>query len=937
MFLQPIVDQNNLNKKWITEGTYKFHLCDTMAQVRQLVDVCIARKLCSFDLETSGLDNRVYPDEFFEDGKVTKYGIRTVDKIVGVCISFDGVNGYYLPLSHEAEGSKNLPWRECWDEMERLQRGCKLIFHGGIFDTEFLYPVLGKSFWKKEEFEDTFFLQKTINPLKSTPAGLKPLTKFHFNIEMIELSDLFSPALLEFLKKGKQGLNFSKISPQEGYIYGASDGIFTYKLYHVLREKLVGQDEFIYALEKNYMNVLRKLERTRIPIDRKTLFEIYEECKAKLFEVGDVVRSVIEAKSGKTGKWDTLNIGSPKQLSQALITDPEGLRLKPTAKMLGEGEEEEWKVKDELEDEESEESDAVEEKQYSLADDVIKELNIMYGAQFMTEFHGKKISIFDLITEFRHYDKMKGTYIEPLTKSIDKYGMVRPAFNQVGADTTRLTCKSGKVKDGYAGVPWQGIPRDSDDDKPMLFKRIRELVRAPEGYVVVKFDYAGEELRVITNLSGDPIWTESFLHKDGDVHSITARSLFAKSEVTKDERNRGKRSNFAVIYGGGAGAIQRNIGGTIEAATKAIDNMRHDVPVLMGYVESQKFFARKHKAIYTAFGRKIPIPTIDSKVQSIRRKAERCAINYTIQATSADVLKIAMVLVDKYLRENNLEDDVKYFLTVHDEIVFLIKPHRLMEVIPKIDYWMTYPWKMKKAHGKEWVVPLLTEPGIDIDWRARYDWFKMTDGSPATGEVVDGVYKGKLKKGEVYENGRIYQEVPDFLQGSIHRSKLDENGKPLPYDATSPMPPVIPPPPPPEPEVSTQNPTSAGAKPDPDEIDIENVSLPENPVPSVEVKETAPSPKEEPRASTPTPVPPAPVEPQEEAEKPTEPEIVLRFALTSTPTLNNVRKLQACAILAEGDQLLRVVSPRGDVILDESEGTRVKKDAFMFLASLFGL
>lgn len=921
-FLQPIEDKNNLDKKWITEGHYKFHLCDKIESVRKLVDICIERKLSSLDLETSGLDNRVYPDEYFEDGKTTKYGIRTVDKVVGICISFDGINGYYLPLSHEAEGSVNLPWRETWDEIERLQRGCRLIFHGGIFDAEFLYPLIGKSFWKKDEFEDTFFLQKTINPLKSTPAGLKPLTKFHFNIEMIELPDLFSPALLDFLKKAKQGLNFAKLHPKEGYIYGASDGIFTYKLFHILKEKLSGQsDEFIYSLEKNYMNVLRKLERERIPINRELLFEILDECKSKLFEVGDVIRQCIESHTGRTGKWDTLNVGSPKQLSSALITSPEGLGLKPTPKMLGEGEEQDFSSGD-SDDEESDSDDEESEKQYSLSDDVIKELDQLYGHKFQLTFEGKKLSMFSLVTEYRHYDKMKGTYIEPLSKSIDKYGRVRPAFNQVGADTTRLTCKSGKIKDGYAGVPWQGIPRDSDDDKPELFKKIRNLVEAPEGFVVVKFDYAGEELRVITNLSGDPIWTDSFLNKDGDVHSITAKSLFNKPEVSKDERNRGKRSNFAVIYGGGAGAIQRNIGGTIEAATSAMENMRRDVPVLMGYVEHQKLFARKHKCIYTAFGRKIPIPTIDSKIQGIRRKAERCSINYTIQATSADILKIAMVLVDKYLRENNLEDDVRYFLTVHDEIVFLIRPHRLMEVVPKIDYWMTYPWKMPKAHGKDWVVPLLTEPGIDINWKARYDWFRMIDGSPATGAVVDGKYTGKLKKDEEYENGRIYQKIPEFLQGSIIRASVDGVDASVKPETE---------------EVKTNAPSLSGDRPDfsPSET-AEEVSLSSEPEST-----TTPTPDPVPAVSTPIPTASASSEPQEPAEEPKDSEKVkedvFRFTLTATPNQHNARKLHACTILAEGPSLLRVVTPRGEVILDEDEGIRVKGDAFTLLAQLFGL
>ena len=164
----------------------------------------------------------------------------------------------------------------------------------------------------------------------------------------------------------------------------------------------------------------------------------------------------------------------------------------------------------------------------------------------------------------------------------------------MGTDTARLSSRAGDIKDGYSGINFQGIPRDSDEDKPELFKAIREIITPREGYVLVKLDFAGEELRVVTNLSGDPIWTKSFLYEDGDVHSITAKTLFGKADVSKDERNRGKRCNFAFIYGGGSGAIQRNIGCTKEEAQTHMDNLKRDVPVLMGYVEQQKHIARKN-------------------------------------------------------------------------------------------------------------------------------------------------------------------------------------------------------------------------------------------------------------------------------------------------------------------------------------------------------
>lgn len=779
MLLQRLDDRVNIVRPWFDQ--YSFHLVGTVDQLRKLVDMCLSRRLCSLDLETTGVDNRVYPDEYFEDGRTTPHGIRTVDRIAGVCISFDGQNGYYVPLSHEPDDSGNLPWGPAWEELTRLVHGCRVIFHNAKFDQEFLYPVTGKDYWKIDEYEDTYLLAKIGWPLKSRPAGLKPLTKQHFGVDMIELEELFTPELREQLKREKRSThNFAVLHPKEGLAYGCSDGIFTYKLLPVLQEKLSDGDRRVYSLEKSFCNVLRELERNRVHIDVERLNQLAVECRHELERVGDIIRGIIESKTGKTGRWLTLNVGSTKQLSMALITDQEGLRLKPTAEML-EAEQAGgvYADADSDEDDDDESGGDDEQKQYSLKDEALKSLHQAYGARLMTQRDGvtdkdgkpKPESIFDLILEWRHYQKMNGSYVEKLVLAVDRNGDVRPMFNQMGTDTARLSSKAGKIADGYSGINFQGIPRDSDDDKPELFKQIRTVIIPRPGWSLVKLDFAGEELRVVTNLSGDKVWTKSFLYEDGDVHAITARTLFQKESVSKDERNRGKRSNFAFIYGGGAGAIQRNVGCTMEDASRHMENLKRDVPELMGYVDHQKAFARKYKCIYTAFGRKIPIDNIDSPVRALRSKAERCAINYTIQATSADILKFAMCYVDKMLRSLGWKDRCRYVLTVHDEVVFEIKPEYLMEIVRKLDEWMTYPWKLPKAHGRPWVVPLLTEPGIDVNWKARYNYFEMVDGVPAKASDVaqDGTYLGKLKKGQEYADGRIYQTIPDFLVGVIHR------------------------------------------------------------------------------------------------------------------------------------------------------------------------
>jgi len=779
--LQRVDDRVTVHREWFNQ--YNFHIVTGIDQLKKLVDICISRNLASLDVESTGVDSRIYPDEFFEDGRITKHGIRTVDKIVGLCMSFDGKNGYYIPLAHEPEDSGNLPWDESWDEITRLVYNCRIIFHNARYDAEMLYPVTGKEFWRHKEFEDTFFIAKVISPLKSFPAGLKPLTKTHLGIEMVELDELFTDEKKEQLKRYKERYNFGLLHPKEGKEYGCSDGIFTYQLYHALRPKIEGY-EHIYDLEKAFSNVMRKMERNRVHLDIDRVNQLFVDCTTAMRTTGDRIRELIESKTGRTGRWLSLNVGSPTQLSGCFFTDNEGLKLKPTPEMIQE--EGGFSVSySDNSDDDDDDDEGGEKITYSLKDEVLKSLHRHYGPKYLAKNNDesteekKPESIFELILEYRHYDKMNGSYIEKLTRSHDKYGDVRPSFNQIGTDTARLSSKAGKIEDGYSGINFQGIPRDSDDDKPELFKQIRTVIIPRKGWFLLKIDYAGEELRVITNMSGDPLWTKSFLHEDGDVHSITARILFAKAEVSKDERNRGKRSNFAVIYGGGAGAISRNVGCSIEDGGRHMENMRTGLPGLMGYVEHQKKFAKKHKCVYTAFGRRMPIPTIDSPIRAIQKKAERCAINYTIQATSADILKFAMCYVDKQIRALGWEDRVRYVLTVHDEVVFEVKPEHLMEVTRKLDEWMVLPWRLPKNHGRQWVVPLETEPGIDIHWRARFDYFAMVDGKPAKKSDIDenGNYKGKLKKNQYFVDGRVYQQIPDFLKGYIYRLLPEESDR----------------------------------------------------------------------------------------------------------------------------------------------------------------
>jgi len=266
-----------------------------------------------------------------------------------------------------------------------------------------------------------------------------------------------------------------------------------------------------------------------------------------------------------------------------------------------------------------------------------------------------------------------------------------------------------------------------------------------------------------------------------------------------------------------------------------------------------------------------------------------------------------MCYVDKQLRKHDLKKDCRYVLTVHDEVVYEVRPHRLQEVVRLLDEWMTYPWKLPKAHGRNWVVPLLTEPGIDINWKARYDYFKMVDGTPVESKFLDedGNYIGKLKKSEYFHKGRIYQAIPDFLIPHIKRADeftLVNKEPPDAGDETTPE--------------SDSNLTVDVGPPPSDRISSQRSGA-ELAEPQLGVKND--------------------ISKFKDYEKPDVEISVFRFVFRAPMNELNLRKLHAISILAEGTVALRLVANTGSIIISEKQGVMVNPEEFTVLSKMFGL
>jgi len=681
----------DITKPWMKY--HKFVLVKTMDEANEIIDKCIERGFCALDLETEGLDNRID----YKNGKP-----ETKHKIVGFCLCYDGETGYYLPIRHrptDGGPNLNLPTVELEAAITRLCQAtipvadseviqkeplsykgkAKLViaFWHAHFDQEFLYPVTGIDWWHPDSFEDGM-LAAYVKFAGDKRLGLKVKASELLkdpdgnDYAMIEIKELFS---------SKKKIRFQTLSPDEpGVIkYACSDAICTYKLCTIpeLVPLCHTKHEFTYRIEKQVVNVIRVMERNRVKINRQI-------AKAMLDEQ-TIERSALLNRIQKFAKdqkqWINLDPNSPKQLSEFLFgPTSKGMDITPKP-------------------EKNEASG-----QYKTDAESLENLAKLPNAP----------PILKDIVRFREVEKFISTYLLGFANNPDENDELRFNFKQTGAATGRFSAPAGDAEQGYSGIPIHGIPNDST---------IRKSIIAREDYVLIKADYAGEELRIAANVSGEPVWINEFLHGSGDLHAITAKAFFNKRDVTKEERAQGKAANFALLYGGGPPALMRATGCDKMEATRRKKAFDKSVPSYADWIHKQHKKVKVDLGISTAFNRWLPIPDANHVENAIRTACERHSTNYSIQGAGADIMKIAMIFLHrKFMRQGWLgqgsDDSVRMLLTVHDEIVFEIRYNRVVDAMPIIVELMESPWRIPK--NPSWKVPLVVEPLVGFNWDTGY-------------------------------------------------------------------------------------------------------------------------------------------------------------------------------------------------------------------------
>lgn len=310
-----------------------------------------------------------------------------------------------------------------------------------------------------------------------------------------------------------------------------------------------------------------------------------------------------------------------------------------------------------------------------------------------------KHPIIALVLEYRELAKLLSTYIDAIPPLLDKNSRLHSTFLQAGTTTGRMASNSPNL---------QNIP-----NKTLLGRAIRHAFVAEKGFKLVSLDYSQIELRVAAILSNDKKLIEIFKNGE-DVHSGVAMRVFKvpKESVDKGMRTRAKTINFGILYGMGVNALKANLGVERQEAQEFYDQYFKTFAGLAAYLDKIKAEAKWKGYTETLFGRKRYFTGLDSPLPYVRAAAERMATNAPIQGTQADLIKIAMKIINDHIKSEKHEDDMRLILQVHDELVYEVEDSLVNEAAKHFKQLMETVLPEEKTRG----VPIIAEVSVGDNW-----------------------------------------------------------------------------------------------------------------------------------------------------------------------------------------------------------------------------
>jgi DNA polymerase-1 len=299
-----------------------------------------------------------------------------------------------------------------------------------------------------------------------------------------------------------------------------------------------------------------------------------------------------------------------------------------------------------------------------------------------------------LVLEYRHLSKLKSNYIDALPLLADSESRVHTTFQAAATATGRLSSVNPNL---------QNIPIKTE-----LGREIRAAFTAAPGTQLLSADYSQIELRLLAHFSGDPLLVRAYAQSD-DIHTLTASEVFgvAAEGMDKETRNRAKAVNFGIVYGISPFGLAAQLGIPQAEAKAYIERYFARYQGVRAFIEMTLEKTRREGSVRTMFGRVRPIPDIESRNPNQRGFAERTAINTPLQGTAADLIKLAMIAIDRKLTERKLK--TRMVLQVHDELLFEVPLDETAEITDLVKTEMEGVVKLG--------VPLVADLGFGPNWR----------------------------------------------------------------------------------------------------------------------------------------------------------------------------------------------------------------------------
>ncbi|MDH5649087.1 MAG: DNA polymerase I [Gammaproteobacteria bacterium] len=446
--------------------------------------------------------------------------------------------------------------------------------------------------------------------------------------------------------KGKNQLHFNEVDLDQAGTYAAEDADITLRLHQALwprLQEIASLQKLFEQIEMPLVPVLSRIERHGVKIDVVMLKRQSNELAHRMLEI---------EKQAFDCAGQAFNLASPKQI-QEILFDKQGL---PVIKKTPKG-------------------------QPSTAEEVLQELALDYPLP-------------KLILEHRGMSKLKSTYTDKLPEMISpRTGRVHTSYHQAVTSTGRLSSSDPNL---------QNIPVRSEEGR-----RIRQAFVPESGYKILAADYSQIELRIMAHLSADKGLLKAFSEGE-DIHRATASEVFAVplDQVSPEQRRHAKAINFGLIYGMSAFGLARQLKIDRTSAQQYIDRYFERYPGVQNFMDTTRALAREQGYVETVFGRRLYVPEINASNHMRRQYAERTAINAPMQGTAADLIKMAMLSVDKWIA--GFGGKVLMIMQVHDELVFEVEENCVSEAEQHIRQHMTDVANLS--------VPLVVDIGVGDNW-----------------------------------------------------------------------------------------------------------------------------------------------------------------------------------------------------------------------------